>query len=284
LRNDPRLAHVQGGLGWATQFNAAAAGQGERSAVANERGRVLGGEACLWSELVAEHVLDVRLWDRLPAVAERFWSQASTIDADAVRRRTASLQAVLTRCTAIDPSPAVPLSRCGLSTRDQRALRPLLAALESVKWYARLLGPGALKARIDGSAAPVTRPYDTTSLLDRIIDALPVESPAARSADGLIDRMLESDDAVARRAFATMARGWIAQRRPWATIAHRVPSCRELDCVSADLMRLGEIALRAVDDDIHADDVDAAKTLTEPRGEYVLAVALPVCRLVAARA
>lgn len=284
LRSDRRLAHVRGGLGWATQFNAAAAGHDQRPRVAAERGRVLGGEACLWSELVAEHVLDVRLWDRLPAVAERLWSSASTTDADAMRRRTTRFRTVLRNCTAIDASPAGPLSKCGLSLRDQRLLRPLLDALESVKWYARLLGAEALRARIEGSTAPVTRPYDTTSALDRIIDALPVESASALRAEALISRMLDLDDGAARRSLAAMARGWIAQRARLVTIAERVVQCRELDDISADLVLLGELALRALDGKSQTSDMDAVKALTEPRGEYMLAVALPILRLVAARA
>ncbi|WIV98010.1 family 20 glycosylhydrolase [Kinneretia aquatilis] len=38
------------------------------------RPRLLGGEAALWSELVAPEQLDLRLWPRLLAVAERLWS------------------------------------------------------------------------------------------------------------------------------------------------------------------------------------------------------------------
>jgi hexosaminidase len=39
---------------------------------------IWGGEAALWSELVAPQLLDLKLWPRLFVVAERFWSPAAT--------------------------------------------------------------------------------------------------------------------------------------------------------------------------------------------------------------
>ncbi len=143
---DRRFAHVAQGMRW-TEFwrKPIELPQGR------ETGRVLGGEACLWGELVDEGTLWNRLWPRLPAIAERFWSQ----DMDEQR-----LYAWL--------------------NRDGGVTGDLLDLCEPVKWYGRLLGEVALAARIRGEEMPQARPYDLSTPLNRPVDFLPSESLSAR--------------------------------------------------------------------------------------------------------
>ncbi|GMM85020.1 family 20 glycosylhydrolase [Pseudoalteromonas sp. MTN2-4] len=48
----------------------------------NQQALILGGEATMWSEMISKDNIDVRMWPRLFAIAERLWSPVEVKEAD----------------------------------------------------------------------------------------------------------------------------------------------------------------------------------------------------------
>ena len=174
LLADPRFNHVASGLRWA---------QGWRQpALAPSTGKVLGGEACLWSELVDETLLPVRLWSRLPVIADRWWTNQPAPDDFGGWLEASLSQLSAAGMVDVPRASRTLLRRFGVNERQL----PAVALLEPIKWYGRLLGQDALKARMGGREMPQSRPYGTDTLLNRPVDALLPESLAARRFEGLL--------------------------------------------------------------------------------------------------
>ena len=60
-----------------------------------EQASILGGEATMWAEHIGPGTIDSRLWPRLGAVAERFWSPRDVKDVDDMFRRLSLLSVEL---------------------------------------------------------------------------------------------------------------------------------------------------------------------------------------------
>ena len=250
MLDNPRLAHVREGLGWMAEYAAfpdlASLGPPAARVRAVARGRVLGGEACMWSELVTDELLDSRVWSRMPAIAERLWGADA---GDALYERLAA-----TRRT---------LARLGWVSEDSDVLdaypdlAPLIEMLEPVKWYRRLLGDSVYRARLNGlGGSAVERPYDTTTPLNRIVDRIPPESLASRRAEA---------DLAAGASMRHWIDGWRRQR---AALDDHPSLLPELQAVADALVAIAAI----VDGQSEAD----AGPLAGPFGEYLLPIAYAV--------
>lgn len=243
MANDDVLEHVRDGIKWHQSF-------GEFPHIPERSGgSMLGGEACMWSELVTDELLLRRVWSRMPSIAERFWNDPSIQGESTISER---LDAALSRLKSLgypDIIATPPIHEC-------QELHSLLEMLEPVKWYARMLTTTGTEARAQGDPIePSERPYNAETLLDRVVDRLPSDSPAVRRC---------RSDILAGRDLSVWSNGWRDQHKHLVKACERYPELNELREASEALRKLADVA------DGHA---LPSKDLGGPFGEYLLPVA-----------
>ena len=140
---------------------------------------ILGGEAAMWEELATAENLDSRLWPRLAAIAERFWSPESVSDVGSMYERLEDVNLSLewlglTQRTNLE----LMLRRLAGADSDISPLRVFASAFEPVKGYERHRNH-----------------YGASSSFNRLVDAIPPESDTARKFRNAVDRYLSAPDA-----------------------------------------------------------------------------------------
>ena len=129
-----------------------------------EKARILGGEACLWSEYSTPQIVDAKIWPRMAAIAERLWSPQQTKDVDSMYSRLARVSRWLD-FAGLEHRSSYPLMLERLTDfKPIDNLQILDSVLEPVKGYSR----------------EEMRSYNHFSPLNRLVDATPAESNKAR--------------------------------------------------------------------------------------------------------
>lgn len=156
-----------------------------------EQARILGGEAAMWEELVTAETLDAKLWPRLAAIAERFWSPRTVTD----------VASMYTRLDAVNRW----LEWLGLTQRSNLELmRERLAAnspVEPLDAFASMIEPvkGYERHR---------SPYGASTPFNHLVDAIPPESDSARVFRDAVDDYLAMPNAAAADALRAQLRAW----------------------------------------------------------------------------
>ncbi len=141
---------------------------------ASERQLILGGEVCMWGEHISPETIDSRIWPRTAAMAERFWSPASTRDVDDMYRR---LRVMSLRLDALG------LTQISGPERMQRqlaeaAVSPEFTTLTSV------LEPVSFSDRYELQGT------DQLTPLDRLVDAVAPDPPSRHEFEVAVRKFL----------------------------------------------------------------------------------------------
>jgi hexosaminidase len=248
---------------------------------AEQKGRILGGEACMWGEWTDSENIDSRIWPRTAAIAERLWSPQEIQDPHSMYSRLEQISWRLEWLGLTHRSHEIAMLHRMTGENDISALRTLTDVVEPVKDYTRMSN---LKAE-----------WDFRAPMDRLVDIANPESETARHFHELVQEFIQSRYAD-HNAESQIRAFLIAWRDNEAKLAPELRESfllREVVPLSADLSNVGASGLAALD---YLDNgrpspeswrtqqltqLDAAKT---QKADLLLMVVDPVRELVEASA
>lgn len=248
---------------------------------AEQQKNLLGGEAALWAENVAAPVLDIKLWPRAFAVAERLWSAQDVKDSDNMYQRLQAMDGWSTVSVGLQQHGQQLVQFTRLANGGSTlALQILAQAIEPAHYYTRQ----HLKFQANN--------YHQFERLNRLADALPPESDTVRSLDRWAERLIsDAEDNESADALRHVFTRWqnntadaLALTESSYQLAAIGPVVQQVDKLATLGLRLTDLVARqgTLDDkeyaSVQAQLDEAAKT----QDELVIAAVYPLEKLLRA--
>ena len=243
-------------------------GDGASDLNEEQKQRILGGEATMWSEYMTPELLDARVWPRMAAIAERLWSPREVTDVADMYRRLEVVSYDLEWLGLTHVSEYEKMLRRLAAGGPVDPVRTLAEVVEGVKEYAR---EDILK-------------YTSFTPLNRLVDTARPESDVARR----FAAMVEARDLAKVREWLIRWRDNDERLAPVAARSELLTDTAEISRALSAVAASGLQALDYIQAGQHppAEWIERQRALLEqakkPKGVLLLSVVAPVQKLVEA--
>jgi len=197
-----------------------------------EKARILGGEATMWSELVTPLTIDSRIWPRTAAIAERLWSDENVTDMNSLRKRLKMISFRLEELGITHLKNKEVILRNISNNQKTAALNDFSNVCEPLKNYTRNGGG---------------KKYSMHSPLTLFADACTADASDATDFNTAVNKYLKNKNLENQTVVTNFFKNWIVMNADLIALSANAPLVQPLLPLSKSLSDLSQQFLLVID-------------------------------------